>query len=143
MSAENCIAEIKAAAGRDLSDEQLDEVITELRKRQRQRALTASGESAEEQIMRAADEYAEDLLTAKVIEKRNAFLNWKRRTEAVDYVGSNFADAPALGLEALVTGVNRLRTGARLSAAAEQHQLASYYTQGFLADVEKEGLWQV
>lgn len=143
MSAENCLEEIRKAAGRDLSDEQLADLITELRRRQGKRRLTEQGESAEDQIMRAADEMAGDLLTDKLIAKRNEFLNWKRRTEAGDFVRSNFGESPELGMEALITGVNRLRTGSRLSAAAEQHQLTGYYTQGFLADVQQEGLWEV
>ncbi|NIA72376.1 hypothetical protein HBA54_27690 [Pelagibius litoralis] len=143
MSAADCIAEIKKAAGRDLADEQLDDLVTTLRSRQKQRRLAQQGESAEEAILKAADEMADDLLSEKLIAKRNEALNFKRRAEVRDYVEANFAQRPALGLEARITGVNAPRGASRLSATQEQHQLTGYYTQGFLADVEKEGLWQV
>lgn len=143
MSAEDCIAEIRAAAGDEISDDEIADLITTLRSKQRERQRVNQGESAEETILRAADEMRDDLITEKLIEKRNTYLNWRRRTEAMDFVRSNFSDDFATGLEAILVGVNRVREGSRLSAASEQRSLVNKYTTGFLADVEQQGLWDV
>lgn len=143
MSAADCIAEIKAAAGRDIPDDELADLLEFLQRRARTLEAERTGDSAAEIIMAAAEEMAAGIEIAAVIAKRNAALNTLSRLAAGDFARGNFSDRLALGLEALITGVNRLRSGSRRSAAAEQRQLHGYYTRGFLADVEKAGLWRV
>ncbi len=137
----SCIDEIQRAAGRTLSDDELSELLGELQNRQR-RAQAASADDLEGAALRAADELANDLKRAALIERRNAALNWKRKLEAVDFIRSQFADDPALGLEAIMVGVNRARRGSRFSAGAEQRQLANYYVGGVIADIERLNLWR-
>lgn len=143
MSFTACITEIQKAAGRALSDDELDDLLTELRKRQRQRQLSSKADGLDQAVLDAADDYAREMADAAAIEKRNAAINLKRRLDALDFVRSQFKDDYALGLESLLVGVNRARVGSRFSAAAEQNQLKSYYLGGFTADVERAGLWNV
>lgn len=140
MVASSCLDEIQKAAGRKLSDEELTDLLEELQRRQR-RAQAASAGDLEGAALKAAEDYATDLKAQATIEKRNAALNVKRRLEAEDFIRSQFADRPDLGLEALMVGVNRVKKGSRFSAAAEQNQLAGYYVGGMIADVERAGLW--
>lgn len=142
MATADCLAEIEKAVGRALSDTELSDLLTELQRRQR-RAKAESAGDLEGAALKAADDMANDLKTQAIIEKRNAALNLKRRIEAVNFVKTQFGDKPDLGIEALLVGVNNPKQGARWSAAAQQHELAHYYLGGFIADVEKEGLWKV
>ncbi len=141
MAFNACVADIQKAAGRTLSDDELDDLLSELQKRQRRaRRLGAVDDDA---ALEVADGYARELAVAAVIEKRNAALNLKKRLEAVDFVRSQFADNPALGVEALLAGVNRAGLGTRYSASAVQRQLSNSYKGGFKADVERAGLWKL
>lgn len=144
MAFDDCADVVKQALGRALSKEEaavLNDVMAEVQKRARKAERTASaGASAEEAILKAADDYAQDMAAAAVIEKRNAALNLKKRLEVADYVKSRFADNPALGLEAVMVGVNRAEAGARFSAAAQQRELKGHYIGGALADLEKAGV---
>lgn len=136
-----CVEEIERAAGRKLSNDELDDLLTELQRRQRRaRRLGAVDDDA---ALEVADAYARDLAVAAIIEKRNAALNLRRRLEAVDFIKSQFSDNPALGVEALLVGVNRAGQGTRFSAAAVQRQLSNYYMGGFKADIERAGLWKL
>lgn len=140
MVAESCLEEIQKAAGRPLSNDELDDLLSELQMRQK-RAQATTADDLEGAALKAAEDYANDLKAQATIEKRNAALNVKRRLEGMDFIKSQFADRPDLGLEALMVGVNRARRGSRFSAAAEQNQLAGYYIGGLIADVERAGLW--
>lgn len=142
MTAAACLVEIQRAAGRPLSDDEMADLLEELQRRQRRAARLDGLADAEAAALKAADDYAADLALAAKVEKRNALLNLRRRLEAVDFIRSRFAGDPALGVEALLVGVNRPATGARYSAAAQQNQLTGYYLGGFIADVEREGLWK-
>lgn len=135
-----CIEEIEKAAGRKLSDDEMDDLLSELQRRQRQKKL--EGKVDEDAALAAAEEYAKDMAHAALIEKRNALINLKTRMQILDYVKSNFANAPELGLEAVLTGVNAAVRGARNSAAAAQTALRNQYLGGFVSDVEKTGLWR-
>jgi len=141
MAAKDCLDEIQRAAGRALSDDELDDLLSSLQRRQK-RAQAEGANDLEAAALDAADRMGEDLKAAAIIEKRNAALNLKRRLEALDFVRTQFGDKPDLGLEALIVGVNRPKQGARFSAAAEQNQLSGYYVGGFIADIERLGLWR-
>lgn len=138
---QNCLAEIKKAAGRDLSDDEVDDLVTELQRRQRKNIDKAA--STEQAALEAAEKYAKDMADAAAIEKRNALLNFKRRTEVLDYIRTNFADDPALGMEAILVGVSRDVKSGRESVARSQTTLAWYYGSGFQTDIEKLKLWKV
>ncbi|WP_137391437.1 hypothetical protein [Rhodoligotrophos defluvii] len=136
-----CLSAIQEAAGRPLSDDEMEELIDELQARVRQaRAEDAAG-SSEDAVLRAAEQLAQDMKTAALIEKRNAALSLRRRLEALDFVRTQFRNDYAQGLEALMVGVNRVGIGNRASAAAHQNQLTGHYLGGFIADLQKGDLW--
>ncbi|OMG61462.1 hypothetical protein AUR59_020075 [Stutzerimonas balearica] len=143
MAAQDCIDTIQAAAksaGRELSLEELTELVGDLQTRIKQLQATDGMLGLEEAAMKAADEMGNQVKLAAVIEKRNALLNARRRAELVGYIRSTWSDRPDLGLESFLVGTNVARTGARRSVAAEQKQLSQAYIAGFLNDIEKEGL---
>ncbi|PKL96552.1 MAG: hypothetical protein CVV18_01180, partial [Gammaproteobacteria bacterium HGW-Gammaproteobacteria-8] len=143
MAALDCIDTIQAAAkaaGRELNEEEMVELVGDLQARIKQLQATDGMLGLEEAAMRAADEMGNQVKLAAVIEKRNALLNARRRAELVGYIRSTWSDRPDLGLESFLVGTNVARAGARRSVAAEQKQLSQAYIAGFLNDIEKEGL---
>ena len=143
MTALACIDTIQAAAkaaGRELNEEEMVELVGDLQARIKQLQATDGMLGLEEAAMRAADEMGNQAKLAAVIEKRNALLNARRRLETVGYIRSTWSDRPDLGLESFLVGTNVARAGARRSVAAEQKQLSQAYIAGFLNDMEKAEL---
>lgn len=142
MSWKACLDEIQKAAGRQLTDDEMESLLEEFQKRIAQRKLLGPIDDMDRAIREEADNYAKDVRNNAMIQKRNAALQLKARLSAVDFISTQFADNPALGLEAVLVGVNRPGLGTRLSVAAEQNQLTNKYVGGFIADVETAGLWR-
>lgn len=143
MAALDCIDTIQAAAkaaGRELNEEEMVELVGDLQARIKQLQATDGMLGLEDAALRAADEMGNQVKLAAVIEKRNALLNARRRAELVGYIRSTWSDRPDLGLESFLVGTNVARPGARRSVAAEQKQLSQAYIAGFLHDIEAEGL---
>lgn len=143
MAALDCIDTIQAAAkaaGRELNEEEMVELVGDLQARIKQLQATDGMLGLEDAAMRAADEMGNQVKLAAAIEKRNALLNARRRAELVGYIRSTWSDRPDLGLESFLVGTNVARPGARRSVAAEQKQLSQAYIAGFLHDIEAEGL---
>ena len=143
MAALDCIDTIQAAAkaaGRELNEEEMVELVGDLQARIKQLQATDGMLGLEDAAMRAADEMGNQVKLAAAIEKRNALLNARRRAELVGYIRSTWSDRPDLGLESFLVGTNVARPGARRSVAAEQKQLSQAYIAGFLNDIEAEGL---
>lgn len=139
MAANACIEAIQAAAGRDLTDDEMAEIIETLQTRQKAIQAENQSLSLEDAALQAADELGRDAQLAAVIEKRNAYINFRRRTEAVEYIRKNWADRYDLGLESFLVGTNVARTGSRRSVAAEQKELSQAYVAGLLNDFDKSG----
>jgi len=143
MAALDCIDTIQAAAkaaGRELNEEEMVELVGDLQARIKQLQATDGMLGLEDAAMRAADEMGNEVKLAAAIEKRNALLNARRRAELVGYIRSTWSDRPDLGLESFLVGTNVARPGARRSVAAEQKQLSQAYIAGFLHEIEAEGL---
>lgn len=143
MAALDCIDTIQAAAkaaGRELNEEEMVELVGDLQARIKQLQATDGMLGLEDAAMRAADEMGNQVKLAAAIEKRNALLNARRRAELVGYIRGTWSDRPDLGLESFLVGTNVARPGARRSVAAEQKQLSQAYIAGFLHDIEAEGL---
>ena len=143
MGALDCIDTIQAAAkaaGRELNEEEMVELVGDLQARIKQLQATDGMLGLEDAAMRAADEMGNQVKLAAAIEKRNALLNARRRAELVGYIRGTWSDRPDLGLESFLVGTNVARPGARRSVAAEQKQLSQAYIAGFLHDIEAEGL---
>lgn len=140
MAAQDCIAIAeKAAAGR-LTLEQIAEAIETLQARQKALMAVDASLSMEDAALKAVDELGLEAQQAAAYKKRAAFINARRRIEALSYLRDNWADQPTLGAESFLVGTNLARTGSRASISVEQGQLSSSYVGGFLADLEKANL---
>ena len=143
MGFQDCIDEIQRAAGRQLDDDELDDLLTELQMRMRRRKAEDTIADMDAAMREAAEEYAQEMATAALIQKRNAAINLRIKLESIDFVRTQFAGDPALGIESLLVGVNRPGLGTRMSAAAEQAQLKNYYLGGLMSEIERAGHWDL
>lgn len=139
MAAQDCIDAAEKAAGGKLNLAQIAEAIEVLQERQKQLMATDSSLSMEDAALRAADELGAEAMQAASYKKRAAFINVRRRAEALSYLRSNWADQPVLGAESFLVGTNLARTGSRASVSVEQSQLANSYVGGLLSDLEVAG----
>ena len=125
----------------DLSEKELDQVLEEMRAKQAR--FVQQGSDPSMAAAQAGREVADQLRAATVIEKRNAALNFKVRTEALDYVQTTWADDPAEGIFALLYGSPKARFGSRASVNAAQDANFRKYTSGVAGDLEAAGLFDV
>lgn len=137
-----CIDAVRAAAG-DLEDQELVEIFELLRGRAKEIMAREGALGMEQATLRAADELGKQAQQAALIERRNALINLRRRSEIVSFVRNNFADRPDLGIESLLVGTNLARQGSRLSVAAEQKALGDAYIGGIIHDLEAKDLTAV
>lgn len=138
MSYADCIATMRQAVP-DLTDEEIDSLVTELRRATNARRAAETVSDLQDDALAAANEVAENLRVAAVIEKRNAALNLRAQMRAEQFV-RQFGGNPREGFFALVAGTERMKVGGRASAAAEQKQFAGNWIGGLIADLEKVGL---
>ena len=101
------------AAGRDLSDDELQDVFGQLRRNiDRYQAENASI-TLEEAALKAADEMVRGDKLARVIEARNKAINLKIRTKLESFLNNSKeslgADRPDIALSALLVSAMRLR----------------------------------
>jgi hypothetical protein len=136
MALKDCIDEVARAAGRDLTDKELNELVDELAIRVKERRARATIESAEEASRAASSELADDLERGALIAKRQAAIAFKTRVEAVDFVKTQWKGKETEGLLAILEGRNRESFGGRSSIAADQLALDDHYVSGFTYDVE-------
>lgn len=139
MSYENCIEVIRKAAG-DISSSEIDEIVTELQRRQKRIQLAESLTDVGEAAMRAADSITKDLEMAAIIEKRNAAINAKVRIVATAFVQKNFPTDYVEGVRALLNGTNILGIANRDSVDARQVERRSRYAGRMEADLDKAGV---
>ncbi len=137
-----CIDAVRAAAGK-LEDQEIAEIFEVLRGRAKEIMAREGALGMEQATLRAADELGRQAQQAALIERRNALINFRRRSEIVSFVRNNFADRPDLGIESLLVGTNLSRQGARLSVAAEQKSLGDAYIGGLIHDLERADLTAV
>src|SRR3546814_14837045 len=87
---------------RPLSDDELDDLLSELQKRQKRARAESQFGTADEAVIAAADNFAKEMAEAAVIERRNAALNLMRRLEGLDFVRRS--EERRVGKEGLRTG---------------------------------------
>ncbi len=146
MSANACIESIQEAAleaGREMTVDELTQLVEDLDNRITLLRSTNDMMSAQDAALRAAEELGNEVRLAAIIERRNAAMNARRRAELIGYIRGNWRDRPDLGLESFLVGTNVSRAGARRSVAAEQKQLANGYIAGFMNDIEQAGMTRV
>lgn len=132
MPAQNCIARIEAAMEGASIDDQVRMA------KEADRIVKDSVGLSEQQIFEKLEQSILDQTIAKKIEGRNKALNSIAQRNIEQFV-RGFEGDPALGLEALLVGINDVRMGARRSVAGMQTQLQEGYMAGLVADVEDLG----
>lgn len=137
--ADDCIKAMSAAAGRDLTDDEIDALQTQLQARTRYEQAKNGAIDLRDAAMKAADSIGSDLKQAAFIERRNALINASIRAEKVAWVQAQFGARPAEGITALLVGVNRAKVGARNSVMAVQKTLRDKFLGGFVNDLERTG----
>ena len=135
-----CLDAINGAAGRDLSAEELDDLMKELDRRIAQQERIGGLDDLDEMVRRAADDYAAEMAAKAKIAKRNAAIQLKTRLEVLDKIRSQFAKNPSLGVESVLTGVNSVTKGSRNSAALAQLNLRNKYLQLLYTELKRENV---
>ncbi len=125
----------------DLTEKELDEVLGQMR--DRQATLIRGGADPETAAAQAGRDVADKLRAAAAIEKRNAAINYRIRTEALDYVRTTWGDDPTEGVLALLYGSPKARFGSRGSVVAAQSAHFRKYNAGVIGELEQAGLFDV
>lgn len=142
MASNDCINEIKEAAGVDLTDDELTDLVEYLDNVKRQRMARGGQDTIEEALLNAADEIADGIMAAKLIEKRNHLINIQRKASLkrlIDTADREMQD-PSMGLQAATVGSKRVFEGSSMSVDSRGKALTSEYLGGLLADLKKENL---
>ena len=141
MAAQDCIDLIRQQAP-DLTDDQIETLVSDLQERLRVRRARGDIESIEDALLDEADRLAADVAEAARIEKRNRLMNIVRRDNliALSRTADEATGDPSLGIEAATVGVNAPFAGARQSVDARGKALFGQYAGGLIADLRKEGL---
>jgi hypothetical protein len=123
----------------DLTDRELESLITELRTAKKMREASGVDTDA---AMAAADDVRNGSKMAAIIKKRDALMNLNVRMLAEAFMMQFKKDAKGMreGAFALIAGTERLKVGGRASASAEQKQFAGDWIGGLKNDLEKAGL---
>lgn len=138
----DCLKVIDEAAAGRLSDDELEEIITELQDVKNSRAVRDGLESVESALMKRGQVIAEEAEIAAMIEKRNRYKNILVEKNLLSMVeaADDLVDNPALGLEAALVGVNAPFDGAQRSVDSLTNGLMNEYTGGLIADLRKANL---
>jgi hypothetical protein len=129
---------MQQAAGRELSPEEMDDLVTELRDRIDKRRKLNQSEAYDVAVRTAATDYAKDMAAAATIEKRNAAIQLRTRLAALDRIES-YAANRSLGIETLNVGSNAAIFSGRKSVAAGQESLRGHYLQMLVSGLRQGG----
>ncbi|WP_312836628.1 hypothetical protein [Pantoea sp.] len=132
-----CEQVVNKAAGRELSEQEMESLVTDMENTVRRIRAENEGISLQDAALRAAEELGNQEKLASVIEARNKALNTRIAAERLAFLRDSFPDRPDIGLSAILVGRNEARTGSRSSASAEQFQLRSKYLSGLNHDLEQ------
>lgn len=135
-----CEQVVNKAAGRELSEQEMESLVTDMETTVRRIRAENEGISLEEAALKAAQELGNQEQLARVIEARNKALNTRIAAQRLAFIRDSFPDRPDIGLSAILVGRNEARTGSRASVSSEQFQLRSKYLSGLNHDLDKEGL---
>ena len=129
------------AAGR-LSKDELDDLVTDLRKEQKRLAASSALEGVEAGIMARGRVIAEESALAAAIEKRNRFANIIKEARLMDQAErANAATGnPMLGLQSALVGINSLIEGAQRSSDSLGKGMWMGYAGGMIHDLNAAGL---
>lgn len=135
-----CEQTVNKAAGRDLSEQEMERLVSAMENTVKRIRAENEGISLEAAALRAAEDLSNAEKLANVIEARNKALNTRIAAQRLAFIRDSFPDRPDIGLSAILVGRNEARTGSRSSASAEQFQLRSKYLSGLNHDLEQAGV---
>ena len=138
MAFDECLDAIRNAAGRDLSDSDLNALADEVERLIRRRRAEAHLDSFAERVTEDAGLLADQWAAAAYQRKRQAAINRVIEAQLMERIGQ--APSPSLGLTAVTVGINAPVAGGRLSADARGKALEMQMRGGLIADLEREGL---
>jgi hypothetical protein len=146
MAWDDCLGEIRKAAGKELSDDDIHVMLEDIQLRADRMRRERVDLSQAELLRAAAREAGAEAEMAARIEARNAKLNLVKRInrrefyESAPTVGGR--PGTVMGLEAKLVGVNTPFAGSRLSVAAQQNALRRDYMAGLTTEFERAGLYE-
>ena len=125
-----------------LSDDELDEILTELNAEKKARQAAGALDQIESAIFERGLLIAKEAEIAKKIEKRNRYMNIlkEQKLMALAERADEMTGDPSLGLEAALVGVNAPFEGAARSVDSITGALVNSYAGGMIADLKKAGL---
>jgi hypothetical protein len=138
MSAQDCIAAIVQAAGRELTTDELDNIVTEVQTRVRRRVAEGLGVREAGDLV-GRELVAEEMLAA-MIERRNAGRNALVK-QALDMRAEPGREGEAI--RAVLTGVEGPRRGLADSIDAQRHSILAGWTGPMTAELRRAGLLKV
>lgn len=130
-----CFEEASNAAGRALTDDELDQVFSDAQRRMDR--MMREGLSPQEAARRAGVELANEERLAALIEERNRKINVLKRAGIMDRIvdGDEFRS-----LEGLLAGAENTRRNAALSVSAQAHGRVAQLMGPLLSDLDQAGL---
>ena len=138
MSAEQCLKIIREAGG-DLTDNEIDQLLTELQRRQKLVEASNKFIDSEEAALKAAEQMGKDMKLAAAIAKREAADNEVKFLKAVSYLESQWSGAKGAskgeGLASLIYSSNKVRDGGRRSVMGYQEGQRSKLQRAFVSDM--------
>lgn len=134
----DCLSAVNEAAGRDLSDAEMERVFQ--RAQGRIRKLVRDGMDPQAAAGEAAHQLGSEIRTAAVIEKRNAALNLLRK-QGLDVRVSEGSEAR--DVRAVLTGVEGTGRDMGRSIDAERHGIHAQLAGPLVGDLRKAGLLEV
>jgi hypothetical protein len=142
MAFEDCISRIRTQAP-DLTDDEIDEIVSELQRTLDARKAEAKLDSLDRDLLNRADELAQEKVEAEKIRRRNHLLNIKRDAELMQTVSEadQAVGDPSLGIEARTVGVNAPFARSRQSVDARADALLRQYLGGMAADLREQDVF--
>ncbi len=143
MSFQKCIEHLKAAAGRELTDDEVDYLFTEVRRKRDAILAAKKADDLEGAALQAADEVANNIQLSAVIQKRNAALNLSKRMRHTEWSLQNYGSKIVEPLETILVGTNRAIRGARDGVAQTQKRIVNNYLSGLTNDLVQADMFSV
>lgn len=135
-----CERTVNSAAGRDLSPDEMESLVRDMRDTTERIMASNEALSLEEAALRAAEELSNADVLAKQIEARNKAINTRIAAQRLGELRTTWKDRPDIGLEAMLVGRNDARTGSRRSVSSEVAQLRGKYHAGINYDFDRADL---
>ena len=138
----DCLKIVDTANKGRLSQDQLDEILTELNAEKKARQAEGALANVESAIFDRGLVMVKEVELAKKIEKRNRYMNILKEQKLMALIqrADEMTENPGLGLESALVGSNAPFEGAGRSVDSITGALVNSYTGGMIADLKKAGL---